>query len=172
MRSIAVVGMSCRFPGAGDSEAFWRLLERGGDAIAEVPPERWDVEACYDALRNDDADPLTHSLLADLFLEGDNAAFGRKSAEYMVDKLGKKGNILILEGIPSTVNTDRVNAALDVFRQHPDIHILGQQSGMWNRQKALEVTQAMLTKNPQIDAIWAQDDDMALGAEQARVPRY
>ncbi|HEY0868007.1 MAG TPA: ABC transporter substrate-binding protein, partial [Fimbriimonas sp.] len=105
--------------------------------------------------------------VADLFIEGDNEAFGRKSAEYIVDKLQGKGNILILEGIPSTVNSDRVNAAMEVFKKNPGIKILGQQSGMWNRQKALEVIQPMLTKNPQIDAIWAQDDDMALGVEQA-----
>ena len=37
---VAIVGMSCRFPGAEDVEAFWTLLEEGRDAIREVPPER------------------------------------------------------------------------------------------------------------------------------------
>jgi ribose transport system substrate-binding protein len=105
--------------------------------------------------------------VADLFIEGDNTAFGRKSAEYIAKKLNGKGNILILEGIPSTVNTDRVKGANEVFKNYTGIKILGSQSGMWNRQKALEVVQPMLTKNPQVDAIWAQDDDMALGVEQA-----
>src|SRR5690606_32825279 len=45
--------------------------------------------------------------VADIFIEGDNKAFGRTSAEYMVEKLGGKGNIVILRGIPSTVDTDR-----------------------------------------------------------------
>src|SRR4051812_40128943 len=62
--------------------------------------------------------------VADVFLEGDNKAFGRKSAEYVVKKLGGKGSIVILEGIPSTVNTDRVNAAKEVFKQHPEIKVL------------------------------------------------
>ncbi len=44
---IAVVGMSCRFPGASDPHAFWSLLRGGGDAIREVPPERWDLERWY-----------------------------------------------------------------------------------------------------------------------------
>jgi acyl transferase domain-containing protein len=46
---IAIIGMGCRFPGGADSlEAFWRLLSDGVDAIAEVPANRWDVEAYYD----------------------------------------------------------------------------------------------------------------------------
>jgi ribose transport system substrate-binding protein len=105
--------------------------------------------------------------VADVFIEGDNKAFGRKSAEFMVQKLGGKGKIVILEGIPSTVNTDRVEAALEVFAQYPEIQILDRQTGMWNRQKSLDVMQVFLTKHKQIDAVWASDDDMALGVEQA-----
>ncbi len=47
--AIAVVGAACRFPGGADSpQAFWELLQRGGDVIAEVPASRWDNEALYD----------------------------------------------------------------------------------------------------------------------------
>jgi acyl transferase domain-containing protein/SAM-dependent methyltransferase len=46
---IAVIGIGCRFPGGADSpEAFWELLREGRDAITEVPPDRWDVDAWYD----------------------------------------------------------------------------------------------------------------------------
>jgi ribose transport system substrate-binding protein len=105
--------------------------------------------------------------VADVFIEGDNKAFGRKSAEYMVQKMGGKGKIVILEGIPCTVNTDRVQAAMEVFKRNPGIEILDQQSGMWSHEKSLNVMQTLLVKHKQIDAVWAQDDDMALGAEQA-----
>src|SRR4051812_32696047 len=46
---IAIIGMGCRFPGgANDPESFWQLLRNGVDAIREVPPERWDIDALYD----------------------------------------------------------------------------------------------------------------------------
>jgi acyl transferase domain-containing protein/surfactin synthase thioesterase subunit len=48
MEPIAIIGLGCRFPGADNSEAFWQLLSHGVDAITEVPPDRWDVEAFYD----------------------------------------------------------------------------------------------------------------------------
>lgn len=105
--------------------------------------------------------------VADVFIEGDNAAFGRKSAEYMVQKLGGKGKIVVMEGISSTVNTARVEAAQKVFAANPGIQIVAQQPGEWNRDKAHTVMQTILTKAPQIDAIWASDDDMAEGIEQA-----
>ncbi|NES81718.1 MAG: SDR family NAD(P)-dependent oxidoreductase, partial [Moorea sp. SIO2B7] len=46
---IAIIGMSCRFPGGVDSpEAFWQLLNDGVDAISEVPLSRWNINNYYD----------------------------------------------------------------------------------------------------------------------------
>ncbi len=105
--------------------------------------------------------------VADIFLEGDNKAFGRKSAEFMVEKLGGKGNIVILTGIPCTVDTDRTTAAMEVFNRHPGIKVLAQQPAFWSREKALGAMENLLVKYPKIDAVWASDDDMLLGARQA-----
>ncbi|KAK5659041.1 hypothetical protein OQA88_1128 [Cercophora sp. LCS_1] len=47
---IAVVSMACRLPGGIDTpEAYWELLKRGGDATSEVPEDRWDTDALFDA---------------------------------------------------------------------------------------------------------------------------
>lgn len=47
---IAIVGMGCRFPGGANTpEAFWDLLQQGEDAVVEVPADRWDAAAHYDA---------------------------------------------------------------------------------------------------------------------------
>ncbi len=46
---IAIIGMSCRFPGRANSpEAFWQMLHEGRDAIIEVPEKRWNIDAYYD----------------------------------------------------------------------------------------------------------------------------
>jgi acyl transferase domain-containing protein len=46
---IAVIGMACRFPGGADNpDTFWRLLRERGDAIREVPPDRWNIDDYYD----------------------------------------------------------------------------------------------------------------------------
>ncbi|MEA5622677.1 aminotransferase class III-fold pyridoxal phosphate-dependent enzyme [Nostoc sp. UHCC 0251] len=48
MEPIAIIGIGCRFPQANNPESFWKLLHNGIDAIAQVPKDRWDVEAFYD----------------------------------------------------------------------------------------------------------------------------
>ncbi|MGF1637579.1 MAG: beta-ketoacyl synthase N-terminal-like domain-containing protein, partial [Cyclobacteriaceae bacterium] len=46
---IAIIGMGCRFPGEiNDPGAFWDFLKSGGDAISEVPADRWNIESFYD----------------------------------------------------------------------------------------------------------------------------
>ncbi len=46
---IAIIGLACRFPGGGhDPESFWQVLREGQDAVREIPPDRWDIEAYYD----------------------------------------------------------------------------------------------------------------------------
>ena len=67
---IAIVGMSCRFPGAQDIESFWQLLRNGVDAITEVPAERWDIDAYYDA----DPDAPVHATAGGTSLSGDKLA--------------------------------------------------------------------------------------------------
>lgn len=47
MIPIAVVGIDCRFPGAPDTDAFWRLLMDGLVTDAEVPSQRWDIDTYY-----------------------------------------------------------------------------------------------------------------------------
>jgi acyl transferase domain-containing protein/NADPH:quinone reductase-like Zn-dependent oxidoreductase/acyl carrier protein len=48
-QAIAVIGIGCRFPGAENPEAFWRLLSEGRSAIREAPPARWDLSPWRDA---------------------------------------------------------------------------------------------------------------------------
>ena len=45
---IAVIGLACKLPGGENPEAFWQLLEAGGDGTCEIPADRWDVERFYD----------------------------------------------------------------------------------------------------------------------------
>jgi len=45
---VAVVAMGCRFPGAPDLAAYWRMIREGLSGIREIPPSRWDLDTFYD----------------------------------------------------------------------------------------------------------------------------
>jgi len=105
--------------------------------------------------------------IADVWMRGDNKKFGSEAATFMAEKLGGKGSILVFRGIAGPVDDDRVAGFQDVMKGFPDIKILDMQHGDWSRDKSFSVAQNLLVKHAKVDAIWAADDDMALGVEKA-----
>jgi ribose transport system substrate-binding protein len=110
---------------------------------------------------------LTDTSAQDAYVSGDNTAFGRIPAEYLAKALNGKGNIVALRGIPTTIDNERMEAFQAVMKKHPDIKILDAKYGNWNRDDAFKVMQDYLTRFKDIDAVWAADDDMAVGVLKA-----
>jgi len=110
---------------------------------------------------------LTDESGQDAYVAGDNTAFGKVPAEYMAKALGGKGDIVALRGIATTLDTERMDAFNGVMKNYPGIHLLDAKYANWNRDDAFKVTQDYLTRFKQIDAIWAADDDMAVGVLKA-----
>ncbi|HSW08797.1 substrate-binding domain-containing protein [Aquabacterium sp.] len=110
---------------------------------------------------------LTDTSAQDAYVSGDNTAFGRIPAEYLAKALNGKGNIVALRGIPTTIDNERMEAFNAVMKKHPDIKLLDAKHGNWNRDDAFKVMQDYLTRFKQIDAVWAADDDMAVGVLKA-----
>lgn len=110
---------------------------------------------------------LTSPAAQDAYVAGDNTAFGHLPAEYLAKRMGGKGNIVVLRGMPSTIDNERVSAFNAEMKKHPNIRILDAKYGNWNRDDAFKVMQDYLTRFKQIDAVWASDDDMAIGVLKA-----
>ncbi len=110
---------------------------------------------------------LTDTSAQDAYVAGDNTAFGKLPAEYIAKKLNGKGNIVALRGIPTTLDNERFDAFTGVLKAYPDIKVLDAKYANWNRDDAFKVTQDYLTRFKNIDAIWAADDDMAVGVLKA-----
>ncbi|MED5617990.1 substrate-binding domain-containing protein [Ideonella sp. BN130291] len=110
---------------------------------------------------------LTDTSAQDAYVAGDNTAFGRIPAEYIAKQLGGKGNVVALRGIATTLDNERMDAFNAVLKGYPDIKLLDAKYANWNRDDAFKVTQDYLTRFKNIDAIWAADDDMAVGVLKA-----
>ena len=95
----------------------------------------------------------------------DNIVIGRLGAQWIIDKLGGKGNVVVLEGIPGAASSeDRKKGAAEVFPKNPDIKVVAQQTGEYDRVKALHVMENILQAQPKIDAVYCFNDEMAMGA--------
>jgi ribose transport system substrate-binding protein len=109
---------------------------------------------------------LTDPSIQDVYVAGNNPQMGRVSAQYIKEKLGGKGNIVVLRGIPTVIDNQRVDAFMEEIKGS-DINVLGMQYANWNRDDGFKVMQDFLARFPEIDAVWAQDDDIALGVMEA-----
>lgn len=110
---------------------------------------------------------LTKSGISDAYIAGDNPGLGRVSAQWMAEELNGRGKIVALEGIPCVINTERVEAFEAVMDEYPGIEILDSQPAYWSTQKGLEIMENYLQKYDDIDAVFAQDDDVLKGVLQA-----
>jgi ribose transport system substrate-binding protein len=104
--------------------------------------------------------------IEDLYVAGDNTGFGRVAGEYFAEALKEGDNIVVLRGIPTTLDNERVEA-FQAAIEGTGINVLDMQHGNWNRDDAFNVMQDFLSKYDDIDAVWAADDDMATGALEA-----
>ncbi|TMU94548.1 substrate-binding domain-containing protein [Streptomyces sp. DASNCL29] len=98
----------------------------------------------------------------------DNITGGKLAAKTLAERLGKKGTILVLQGTPGTsASRERGKGFAEGLKAYPDIKVVGKQSADFDRAKGLDVTTNLLQGHPGIDGIFAENDEMALGAVKA-----
>jgi len=101
-------------------------------------------------------------------IASDNVKGGEMAAEYIAKQLGKKGKVVELEGIPGTsAARDRgkgFNRGIDNF---PDVNVISRQPAGFDRAKGMTVMENILQAEQEIDAVFAHNDSMALGALKA-----
>ena len=125
-----------------------RRVKRGGTFIAVVDRGL--------------ADPT----IQDVYVAGNNVEFGHVAGAYFVRALGGHGDIVVMRGIPTVVDTQRVDGFQKAV-SGSGIKIIDMQFANWSRDQGFRVMQDFLAKHPHIDAVWAADDDVAQGALRA-----
>ena len=109
---------------------------------------------------------LAQEGIEDLYVSGDNESFGRIAGNYFAENLSESDNIVVLRGIPTTIDNQRVEAFEEAIAGS-GINVLDMQHGNWNRDDSFTVMQDFLSRYDDIDAVWASDDDMAIGVMAA-----
>jgi ribose transport system substrate-binding protein len=102
-------------------------------------------------------------------VQPDDVAAGEQEATMMVEKLGGKGNVVILEGpLGSSPQLNRGKGIQNVLDKNPGIKVLAKDTANWKRDEAVNKTSNWISAfKGEIDGVISQNDDMALGAIQA-----
>lgn len=100
-------------------------------------------------------------------IASDNTAGGEMAGNYIAEKLGKGAKIIQLEGIAGTSAARERGAGFAKAAQAHDFKILASQPADFDRSKGLNVMENLLTAQPEVQGVFAQNDEMALGALRA-----
>ncbi len=100
-------------------------------------------------------------------IASDNTAGGEMAGNYIAEKLGKGAKIIQLEGIAGTSAARERGAGFAKAAEAHDFKILASQPADFDRSKGLNVMENLLTAQPEVQGVFAQNDEMALGALRA-----
>ena len=109
---------------------------------------------------------LSEPGIEDLYVGGNNPQYGVVAAEYFKKKFPNGANIVVMRGIPTTIDNIRIDAFKKTL-EGTKINILDMQFANWNPDKGFQVMQDYLQRFANIDGVWTGDDDAATGALEA-----
>ncbi|MBC3956028.1 MULTISPECIES: sugar ABC transporter substrate-binding protein [Pseudomonas] len=98
----------------------------------------------------------------------DDVEAGRLQMEYIAEKMGGKGSVMILMGdLANNSTKGRTDGVKEVLKKYPGIKIDQEQTGIWLRQKGMDLTNDWITQGRTFNAVMANNDEMAIGAAMA-----
>jgi ribose transport system substrate-binding protein len=102
------------------------------------------------------------------YIGSDNFEGGAVAGRYLAATLGGSGEVAIIEGISGHETADQRRLGfLEAITEYPGIRVVASQTANWERALAYDVAQNLLQAHPELDAIFAANDEMALGALEA-----
>ncbi|PUU88422.1 D-ribose ABC transporter substrate-binding protein [Halanaerobium sp.] len=101
-------------------------------------------------------------------IASDNVAGGEMAGDFIAEQLGETRKVVELEGIPGTsAARDRGEGFNKAMDKYPDLEVIARQPAAFDRAEGMTVMENILQGNPEIDAVFAHNDNMALGAMEA-----
>lgn len=92
---------------------------------------------------------------------------GNLIGKYAVEKLNQKGKVALILGLPGHWSTSRREGFMEAVKPYPEIQIVSEGRGEYIREKGMQATIEILEKHPDVDLIYGENEEMAIGAVQA-----
>lgn len=155
----------------GQTQQIRNLINRGVDAIIINPnsqtglnsviKEATDAGIVVIAIDQEISEPSAVNVVID------QTEWARMSARWLVETLGGKGDVVVINGIAGhPANEARYDGVKEIFAANPGINVLNVANANWDQATGQQTMASLLASQPNIDGVWTQDG-MALGVLQA-----
>lgn len=135
------------------------------DSDAVGPPVRRANDAGIPVIA---ADRGVNDAETEALVTSDNVEGGRLAAQVLAEEIGEEGRIVVLQGTPgASASRERGEGFSEGIADYGDIEVVAEQPADFDRTRGLDVMTNMLQGNGDIDAVFAENDEMALGAAAA-----
>ncbi|MFD2831536.1 D-ribose ABC transporter substrate-binding protein [Corticicoccus populi] len=147
------------------------LVQQGVDYLIINPTDSSAVSGSVESANSSDIPVVTVDRSVDsgevaAFIASDNIEGGEMAAQFIVDELGEGAVVAELEGVPGASATRERGEGFHNIADDA-LDIVTSQTANFNRSEGLDVTQNILQANSNVEAIFAHNDEMALGALEA-----
>ncbi|RAR45376.1 ribose ABC transporter substrate-binding protein RbsB [Paenibacillus sp. MDMC362] len=170
-QGMEVVVVDAQNDSAKQSNDVDDLIQQGVNALLINPTDSSAISTVVQTANSLGIPVITLDRSADqgevaALVASDNVKGGQMAAEYIVDQLGKDTKVIELEGVPGASATrERGKGFHDIADEQ--LNVVAKQAADFDRTKGLTVTENLLQGNPDAKAIFAHNDEMALGAIEA-----
>ncbi|MCM3320972.1 ribose ABC transporter substrate-binding protein RbsB [Cytobacillus kochii] len=149
------------------------LIQQGVDLLIINPADSAAVASAITSANNADIPVITVDRSAEggevvAHVASDNAEGGKMAGEFIIEKLGDEGKVVELEGIPgSSAARERGAGFNEAIEASDNVEVATKQSANFDRAEGLTVMENIIQRNNDFQAVFAHNDEMALGAYQA-----
>ncbi|MBU9708681.1 ribose ABC transporter substrate-binding protein RbsB [Paenibacillus sp. AK121] len=170
-QGLQVIVVDAQNDSAKQSNDVDDLIQQGVNALLINPTDSSAISTVVQSANALNIPVITLDRSADkgdvkTLVASDNVEGGRMAARYVIDRVGKGAKVIELEGVPGASATrERGKGFHEVADK--DLKVIAKQSADFDRTKGLNVMENLLQGNPDVQAVFAHNDEMALGAIEA-----
>jgi ribose transport system substrate-binding protein len=170
-QGLQVIVIDAQNDSAKQSNDVEDLMQQGVNALLINPVDSAAISTVVETANSLEIPVIALDRSADkgeihALVASDNVKGGKMAAEYIVEQLGKSAEVIELEGSPGASATRERGKG---FHEIADVQlkVIAKQSADFDRTKGLTVMENLLQGNPSVQAVFAHNDEMALGAIEA-----
>jgi ribose transport system substrate-binding protein len=160
---------SCEMNLGQQADQIETFVAQGVDALIVCPADSKSIGTSIQRANQEKIPVFTADISADsgqvvCHVASDNVEGGRLAGRFLAEQLKNKGNVIVIDHPTVKSVQDRTQGFMEEIARHPDIKIVARPPGNGMKDPSMRAMESMLQRHPDVRAVFAINDDTALGA--------